>query len=121
MEKTLYAWQEECLRRWLANNGRGTVQAVTGSGKTLLALTAAGYLQRRIDRPLLIKIVVPTTALMSQWAQAIRKAISRSVLTPGPIGLMGGGRGSSHCLPMQHLPYRSLICRRGKERIHGAV
>ncbi len=41
MEKKLYSWQEDCLKRWFANKGRGMVQAVTGSGKTLLALTAA--------------------------------------------------------------------------------
>ena len=42
MKRELYQWQEECLKRWFANHGRGMVHAVTGSGKTLLALTAAG-------------------------------------------------------------------------------
>ena len=45
----LYDWQEECLDRWFANNGRGIVQAVTGSGKTLLALTAANRLEKTLD------------------------------------------------------------------------
>ncbi len=46
MEKKLYSWQEDCLKRWFANKGRGMVQAVTGSGKTLLALTAADRLAK---------------------------------------------------------------------------
>ena len=43
MEKKLYKWQEECLNRWQQSGCRGMVQAVTGSGKTLLALTAADW------------------------------------------------------------------------------
>ena len=42
MNKELYDWQEECLERWFEHNGRGIVQAVTGSGKTLLALSGHG-------------------------------------------------------------------------------
>ena len=36
--------KEECLNRWQSNGCRGMVQAVTGSGKTFLALTAADRL-----------------------------------------------------------------------------
>ena len=46
MKKELYQWQEECLERWFSNNGRGIVQAVTGAGKTFLALTAAARLEK---------------------------------------------------------------------------
>lgn len=73
MEKKLYEWQEECLERWFANKGRGMVQAVTGSGKTLMALTAAARLEKRLDQDLHVKIVVPTGALMRQWDRALRE------------------------------------------------
>lgn len=103
MEKKLYEWQEECLRRWLANNGRGMVQAVTGSGKTYLALTAAKRLEEQQKKELRVKIVVPTSSLMLQWDQAIknflsssqnREAQSKSMDLPGGIGLRGGGHKS---------------------------
>lgn len=59
-EKKLYQWQEECLERWFSNQGRGMVQAVTGSGKTLLALTAADRLEQMLGQELHVKIVVPS-------------------------------------------------------------
>ena len=52
MKKELYQWQEECLERRFSNNGRGIVQAVTGAGKTFLALTAAARLEKRLGRRL---------------------------------------------------------------------
>ena len=73
MEKQLYPWQEDCLDKWFLNRCRGMVQAVTGSGKTLLALTAAFRLEKRLGRPVQVKIVVPTSGLMFQWEKAIRE------------------------------------------------
>ncbi len=67
----LYHWQEQCLERWFKNNGRGIVQAVTGSGKTLLALTAANRLEHLLGQTLFVKIVVPSGTLMQQWNQAL--------------------------------------------------
>ena len=52
MKQTLYPWQEECLSRWMANRGRGMVQAVTGSGKTRLALEAAARLEEALGQEL---------------------------------------------------------------------
>lgn len=113
MEKRLYQWQEECLKRWFANNGRGMVQAVTGSGKTLLALTAAKQLEQRLkqerkqeqNRELRIKIVVPTSALMRQWERALKEFLAASGGEEsafrsfrGEIGLRGGGcKASPNC------------------------
>lgn len=96
MEQKLYQWQEECLNRWIANNGRGMVQAVTGSGKTLLALTAADRLSQNTDLDLHVKIVVPTGALMHQWHRALKtfhsgKDISVNTSQPKFIGLRGCG------------------------------
>lgn len=101
MKRELYPWQEQCLERWFANQGRGIVQAVTGSGKTLLALTAARRLEERLKLNLHIKIVVPTSALMQQWNRAIRVFLADSGKTAEglkssreEIGMRGGGFSS---------------------------
>lgn len=73
MEEKLYKWQEECLKRWQSAGCRGMVQAVTGAGKTLLALAAVDRLLKYGNPKLKVKIVVPTSTLMQQWSKAIRK------------------------------------------------
>ena len=100
-EKKLYQWQEECLERWFSNQGRGMVQAVTGSGKTLLALTAADRLEQMLGQELHVKIVVPSGALMRQWDRALREHLAPygekrpSVSMRGLIGLRGSGHQAS--------------------------
>lgn len=98
MKKELYGWQEECLARWFANGGRGMAQAVTGSGKTLLALTAADRMEKKLNQNLRVKIVVPTSALMRQWNRDIKEFLSdagregnAATCLRGKIGLRGGG------------------------------
>ena len=102
MKKELYDWQAECLERWFANGSRGIIQAVTGSGKTFLALTAADHLEKKADRDLRVKIVVPTNALMRQWNRELREFLSDSrqkgeapMNLQKEIGLRGGGFQSS--------------------------
>lgn len=100
MEQKLYQWQEECLRRWFANHSRGMVQAVTGSGKTLLALTAADRLSQTTKPELRVKIVVPTSSLMHQWNRALKtflgsKDTQQNENTAKQIGLRGGGYKST--------------------------
>lgn len=102
MKKNLYQWQEECLKKWFENNGRGMVQAVTGSGKTFFALTAADRLKKNLNQNLRIKIVVPTKALMLQWNKALKEFLSDSDRESEKtrnlreeIGLRGGGFKSS--------------------------
>ncbi len=96
MERELYKWQEECLERWFSNHGRGMVQAVTGSGKTLLALAAAERLEKTLDRDLLVKIVMPTGALMRQWSRALKEFLGPDAADSiqKEIGLRGGGQKS---------------------------
>ncbi len=94
---TLYPWQEECRQKWLSHCGRGIVQAVTGSGKTQLALACMDSLERLCASEqipeLRVKIVVPTAALMQQWNRALRSFLdSRSLsASDGRIGLRGAG------------------------------
>lgn len=96
MEKPLYPWQEKCLEHWFTNQGRGIVQAATGTGKTLLALTAANRLDREQNSEMRIKIVVPTGALLRQWDQALVQFLIDSgcadkIEANRQIGLRGGG------------------------------
>lgn len=98
MKRELYQWQEECLKRWKNNKSRGIVQAVTGSGKTLLALEAIRQLQKEVPGVLRIKIVVPTAELMRQWNRSLREYLRseekesfHEVSQGSRIGLRGSG------------------------------
>ena len=96
MAQELYQWQKVCLERWKAGGGRGIVQAVTGSGKTRLALEAIRQLQMEVTGNLQIKIVVPSGELMRQWNKRLREYLATvgegdfSGET-GSIGLRGSG------------------------------
>lgn len=79
------------------------VQAVTGSGKTLLALTGAKRLEEMTGLDLRVKIVVPTSALMGQWNKALREFLTEEEIqrrretdagARGRIGLRGNGHKS---------------------------
>lgn len=95
MKKQLYAWQEECLNKWFTHHGRGMVQAVTGSGKTLLAVTAAERLQKSLSQQLRVKIVVPTSALMQQWHHVLKDFLA---VPRQEIGLRSAGcKPSANC------------------------
>lgn len=74
MQKELFEWQNECLDIWFRSGCRGIVNAVTGGGKTVLALNAAKRLEsslREHGHKLKIRIIVPKTFLVSQWRAAI--------------------------------------------------
>lgn len=58
----LRAWQKDALDLWEQNKRRGIVSAVTGGGKTILALSAVAA--AKLETSL---IVVPTVALLDQW------------------------------------------------------
>lgn len=98
MKQKLYPWQEKCLNKWFANHSRGMVQAVTGSGKTLLALHAAKRLEQSLSQDLRIKIVVPTSALMYQWQHALKEFLADNSVPMSSlkeqIGLRGSGNNS---------------------------
>ena len=85
----LHEWQIECLEQWEKNNRRGIVGAVTGSGKTLLALTAIERLNETVDRELRVKIIVPQTFLIEQWKEEI---IRRLGIAVADIGMYYGRR-----------------------------
>ena len=85
----LHEWQAECLDIWVKNNFRGIVNAVTGSGKTVLALSAISRLDESIDLDLRIKIVVPQTFLAGQWKEELKRFYGAK---SSDIGLYHGAR-----------------------------
>lgn len=80
----LYAWQAEALAAWEGCGGRGVVEAVTGTGKTLLGLLAA---RQELARGGQACVLVPTTELLSQW----RAVLDRHLPPGASVGLLGGG------------------------------
>src|SRR3954447_20375084 len=87
----LYRWQLDALLSWLRCGRRGVVEAVTGSGKTDVAIVAiADALRRRR----FVLVVVPSRVLMEQWGRRLADAV------PGVrIGRLGdsGTDGSATC------------------------
>src|SRR5260221_12666617 len=62
--RELYRWQLDALVGWLRCGRRGVVEAVTGSGKTDVAIAAATDALRRGR---FVLVVVPSRVLMEQW------------------------------------------------------
>jgi len=62
--RQLYRWQLDALISWLRCGRRGVIEAVTGSGKTDVAIAAASDALRRGR---FVLVVVPSRVLMEQW------------------------------------------------------
>jgi len=78
----LRTWQAQALAAWSAP-GRGVVEAVTGSGKTRLALAAVRLV---VERGGVALVLVPTLGLLDQWVRELRP-----VVPSGGVGRLGGG------------------------------
>lgn len=76
-------WQAAALAAWSAT-GRGVVEAVTGSGKTRLALAAVRLV---VERGGGVLVLVPSLGLQDQWVRELASVVPR-----GRIGRLGGGR-----------------------------
>lgn len=74
----LYRWQAEALRKWRRAGHHGVIEAVTGSGKTRLAIAA---IRRALTDGGQVLIVVPTKELLDQWAGTGPNAT-------GPVGAL---------------------------------
>lgn len=62
--------QEQAIKKWFGNNGRGILNMATGSGKTVTALSIATELVLNIlknDMTMIIVICVPYKHLAEQW------------------------------------------------------
>jgi len=62
--RSLYRWQHEALTAWHACGRRGVIEAVTGSGKTDVAIAA---IVDAVNRGLFVLVIVPSRVLMEQW------------------------------------------------------
>ena len=71
-DRELYRWQFDALMSWLRCGRRGVVEAVTGSGKTDVAIAAIADALRR-DR--FVLVVVPSRVLMEQWCGRLAEAL----------------------------------------------
>lgn len=76
-------WQIDAFATWVAKGCRGVVEAVTGAGKTRLALAAAKVCIHQGGRVL---VLVPTLELQRQWVKQIRQ-----LLPEVRVGRLGGG------------------------------
>lgn len=89
----LYSWQLEALASWERNGGRGVVEAVTGTGKTMVGVAAA--LDELAVRGQVV-VLVPTLELQRQWLTQLEAqlALLRSA------GQMDAGTTNSHARSM---------------------
>ena len=83
MSHSLYRWQHDALTAWHRCGRRGVIEAVTGSGKTDVALTA---IADAVDRRLFALVIVPSRVLMEQWFERLR-----AWLPDADIGRLGDG------------------------------
>ena len=63
-DRKLYRWQFDALVSWVRCGRRGVIEAVTGSGKTEIAIVAASDALRRGR---FVLVLVPSRVLMEQW------------------------------------------------------
>lgn len=91
----LYDWQAEALDAWRRRGGRGVVEAVTGTGKTIVGIAAAAD---ELARGGQVLVLVPTRELLDQWA--------RSLAHHGPTHARVGRLGAGH---RDHLGDQDII------------
>jgi len=92
----LYPWQKEALAEWEDHDRRGVIEAVTGSGKTRVAIAAA---ERELRRGGSVAVVVPTIDLLHQWNRELDRLLIDTLEMDATIGLLGDGHFDSldHC------------------------
>jgi superfamily II DNA or RNA helicase len=62
--------QEESLKAWLQNKGKGCIEGCTGYGKTRIGLNAIETVRKRYPE-LSVIVVVPTDVLRNQWLEQL--------------------------------------------------
>ena len=77
----LRQWQETALQNWEQNSFRGVIEAITGTGKSMVGIAAIRDVTAQGGYAL---VVVPTKALADQWVALIRKMLP--LLTVGRFG-----------------------------------
>ena len=64
--------QQEAVKKWIKNAGKGTWEFPTAFGKTFTAITAIKAVRKKYPE-LRILVVVPTTTLRDQWYEELNK------------------------------------------------
>jgi superfamily II DNA or RNA helicase len=85
--RELYRWQLDALVSWLRCGRRGVIEAVTGSGKTDVAIAAAADAMRRGR---FVLVLVPSRVLMEQWHGRLTRALPEARI--GRLGDSGRDR-----------------------------
>lgn len=80
--RPLRRWQREALAAWRDQGGCGIVEAVTGTGKTRVALEAIADAHRQGLRSL---VLVPSIVLQEQWNRVIAEELGLT-----DVALIGG-------------------------------
>jgi len=80
---SLRPWQTAALESWNKNKRKGLVEAVTGTGKTRLAIAA---IAEELQLGGKVAVIVPTVELQRQWFEELD-----SHFTDIQIGLLGNG------------------------------
>jgi len=62
--------QQEAVKKWIKNKGKGSIIAPTGAGKSYIALMSIKALLKKYPY-LRVLVVVPTTTLKNQWKEHI--------------------------------------------------
>ncbi len=88
----LYPWQQRALDAWISHGRRGVIEAVTGAGKTRVALAAA--VETLADGGGCV-VVVPTKDLMRQWEAEVVRLVKQTAGLSPRVGFMGDGRHDS--------------------------
>lgn len=82
-----YDWQRDATDKWKENGFKGIVAAVTGSGKTIMAIKAiSNYVEEFPET--VVSVIVPTKVLMYQWAETLAEVLG---INEEIIGLRGDG------------------------------
>ena len=88
----MHTWQNDALETWERNNYVGIIEAVTGSGKTLLGILAAA---KALDDGYGVVVVVPTRVLQEQWIDELDLYLAKNDEEESVVvGGLGGEYGS---------------------------
>jgi superfamily II DNA or RNA helicase len=90
VDRGLYRWQLDALISWLRCGRRGVIEAVTGSGKTDVAIAAIIDARRRGR---FVLVLVPSRVLMEQWYGRLTAALPDARI--GRLGDTGKDRPAS--------------------------
>ena len=64
LRRSLYSWQKSSIEKWNFNNGKGIIEAVTGSGKSLCGVAVVKQL---LEEEKTCIVLVPSIVLLNQW------------------------------------------------------